>query len=153
MHFEIREYNKPDWPEIVRLFKAAKQDELKGAVDADQIVGLEDDKVLLKSFRESNIFVAANGHEIIGCVGNNEDLISFLFVDPRHYRKGIASALLKFILSRCKNPWLLTAKTNAPAISLYKSFGFSIVDEFSGNYNNVKRVKVLKLVHGNEYGV
>lgn len=143
---KIREYNTQDWPEILLLFSAAKRDELKGAVDPNQIVGLEDDKVLLNSFHESNIFVAENSQGIIGCVGNKENLISFLFVDPRYYRKGIASGMLKFILAKCKNPWLITAKNNTPAISLYKSFGFSIVEEFTGNYNDIKRVQVLKLV-------
>ena len=146
MQFEIRKYNTQDWSEIVRLFNAAKPDELKGSVEADQIVGLEHDYVLLNSFRESNIFVAEINQEIIGYVGNHGNLISFLFVDPRYYRKGIGSELLRFIMPYAgKDAWLLTAKSNVPAISLYKSFGFSIVDEFLGNYNDIKRVKVLRL--------
>jgi len=52
--------------------------------------------------------------------------IDSLVVDPSHFRQGLASALLKHLLTQEK--WFTaeveTASGNVPAIALYRRFGF-----------------------------
>lgn len=143
---KIRRYKQTDWPIIVDIFNRAKPDELNGSVAPEDIVGLQDDKILYDSFKKSNIYILEDSDKILGYAGNQGNLISFLFVDPEYYGHGFATTLLEYLLPIIgKKAWLFVAKTNTPAINLYKKFGFSIVEEFTGKYNGKIEVSVLRL--------
>ena len=143
---EIRKYYTSDFQSIIDRFNRAKPDELEGSVKPKDIVGFQEDKVLMESFKKSTIYVIEDSDKVIGYVGNQENLISFLFVDPEYYSKGIGTILLNHILPIIgEKAWLFVAKTNSRAINLYKKFGFSIVEEFTGKYNGKIEVTVLRL--------
>lgn len=145
MKINIREYKEDDWGKVLEIFNEGKRYELKGSVDVQEIIPLNKDNVLLKSFYESTIIVAENDNDILGFAGYNEELVSFLFVDSKYYKKKIGSTLLENILSKTgKKAWLLVAKTNISAQKLYKKYKFQIVESFIGNYNGNK-VEVLRL--------
>jgi ribosomal protein S18 acetylase RimI-like enzyme len=142
----IRPYTQNDWEDIKTIFNRAKPDELGGAVNPKQIVPLEKDPALFDSFKKSTLFVKEVNNQIIGYVGNNGNLISFLFVDPAYYGCGYGSELLKYILSQVgKEAWLIVAKTNIRALHLYAKYGFSTAEEFQGMYAGVIPVNVLRL--------
>lgn len=66
--------------------------------------------------------------ELAGCIALQEkgDTIGIcrLFVHPGHFRKGIASKLLNFILTKEKRFTVSTGAANSPAIKLYEKAGF-----------------------------
>ena len=47
-----------------------------------------------------------------------------LMVDPNHIRKGIAQALISFILQKNKTVIVATPQQNTPAVNLYLKMGF-----------------------------
>jgi ribosomal protein S18 acetylase RimI-like enzyme len=58
----------------------------------------------------------------------------------------VATTVLEFVLPLIGNEaWLLVLKTNLPAINLYQTFGFKVVEEFIGKYNRKIEVVVLRL--------
>ncbi|MEM6840911.1 MAG: GNAT family N-acetyltransferase [Bacteroidota bacterium] len=143
---KIKVYDQHDWNSVVDIFNRAKPDEFKGSVDKDDIIPLEKDEDILRLFHSSNIYVAEQNNEIIGFTGYKRYLISFLFVNPDHYRRKVATKLLDHILPLIGNKaWLLVVNTNLPAIKLYNKFGFTIAEEFPGKYNQNIDVTVLRL--------
>lgn len=143
---KIRVYERHDWNSVVDIFNKAKPDEFKGSVDKDDLVPLEKDEDILRLFHSSNIYVAEQNNEIIGFAGYKKYLISFLFVNPDHYRQKVATKLLDYILPSIGNKaWLLVVNTNLSAIELYNKFGFTIAEEFLGKYNRNINVTVLRL--------
>lgn len=66
-------------------------------------------------------------------VSNNDNIthIQSLVVHPDFFRRGIASQLIEFVFNRYDNPTFTveTGAANAPAITLYESFGFKKVKQ------------------------
>jgi ribosomal protein S18 acetylase RimI-like enzyme len=142
----IRAYQQNDWDSVTDIFSRAKPDEFKGSVQIDDIIPLEKDEDILKSFHQSVIFVAAQDNRLIGFTGYNKNLITFLFTDPAYYRQRVATGLLEYILPLIGNKaWLLVLKTNLPALKLYENVGFHVVEAFSGKYNRRIEVEILRL--------
>lgn len=76
------------------------------------------------------------GEELAGAISftndNNELTICRMVVDPNHFRKGIAQALLKFIEKEHPDLTMMkvsTGKDNAPAKSFYLKNGFILVGD------------------------
>jgi len=132
----IRAYKPADWDKICRIFDRAKPDEMRGSCDLSAIMPLNEDKNLIQLFINSKIIVAALDEELVGFAGFSGDLISWLFVDPAHYRQGIGTKLLDTVLSYVgEKAYLNVANYNEPAKNLYFSRGFCIVNEYHGLYN------------------
>jgi len=72
----------------------------------------------------------------------NCTLIRSLVVDPQFFRKGIASHLLNFTLSKFDSKLFVveTGLNNFPAIKLYEKFGFSMVSDWDTDHG-VRKVK------------
>lgn len=148
----IRLYKSTDWKAICSIFSEAKPDEFRGIVSREHIIPLDQDEVILNSFRSSEIYVAEKENNIVGFTGYNKQLISFLFIDPNYYRQNIATRLLEHILPLVGNKaWLLVSKTNLPAINLYLKFGFTVAEEFKGKYNDSIEVTVLRLLRTTDF--
>lgn len=77
---------------------------------------------------------AWSGRQLVGALSIGADdepdqiCIQTLVVHPNHQRQGVASALMREVLSRAEGLVLAvaTGAANAPALALYGSFGFSI---------------------------
>ncbi|MTI56277.1 GNAT family N-acetyltransferase [Geosporobacter ferrireducens] len=144
--YTLRKYREEDWEVILNIFLRAKPDEMRGSCGIEDIVPLDKDENLLRSFRNSTIIIAEHEGKVVGYVGyESNSLISFLFVDPSYYQKGIGTELLTRILSEVgEKAWLLVAKNNIAATKLYFEHGFRTVEEFIGKYNGID-VSVLRL--------
>jgi ribosomal protein S18 acetylase RimI-like enzyme len=126
----IREYQEPDWSEVCRVFDLSKPYELATAGLGESFVPLRDDSKRIAAFAKSAVFVWVENGKLRGFVGYDGSYISWFFVDPTAFRKGIARALLRHMLSRMEEePWLWAMKNNRAAVSLYESEGFKIVEE------------------------
>jgi ribosomal protein S18 acetylase RimI-like enzyme len=83
---------------------------------------------------------------VIGFAGYQENYISWMFVHPRHRRKGVAIALIREMLPRLGRPVTLNVgKNNIPARRLYEQLGFVVEKDFIGQWDNGEAVAVLTL--------
>jgi GNAT superfamily N-acetyltransferase len=80
---------------------------------------------------EEEIWVCCEGQELVGVVGlehgAEEMVIARLFVAPPWFRRGIGSALVEHALARAdgRRVRVGTGAKNAPALALYRRFGFA----------------------------
>ena len=122
---EIREYTEYREEEILRLYTAVGWTAYTDNPDT-----------LEQGFRHSLLTLAAyEGDELIGLIravgdGSTIVFIQDLLVDPAHQRQGIATALVRAVLSRYPEVRQVELVTdNTPkTIAFYKSLGFT---EFS----------------------
>ncbi|MBT8234261.1 MAG: GNAT family N-acetyltransferase [Saprospiraceae bacterium] len=73
--------------------------------------------------------------------------INSLVVDPQHFRKGIASSLLKFTLESFESNLFMveTGVDNDPASQLYRKFDFVVVKQWDTDHG-VRKVRFEKKI-------
>lgn len=131
----IREFSDKDYPRVLEIYAHSKLDELRFEKEIFTLLPLEEDEERLASLKESEIYVYDDG-QVLGYGAIFESEIRALFVCPTARGKGIARAILEFLLSQLGDKAnLYVAKTNIPAKKLYESYGFTVCDEFLTNYN------------------
>lgn len=141
----IRVYDQNDFRKIISIYNSSKLDELKYELTTFELLPLEQDAQRYSNLMESKIYVCEVHKQVVayGAYLNNE--IRALFVHPGARRKGVGKTLFKFLLSQISGPvTLCVARTNKPAIKLYKSFNFSVSSDFMATYNGTP-VKALKM--------
>lgn len=130
----IRDYSPADWPAVCSVHDRARPDELAGSCDPRAFTPLADDQEDGPSFQRSQKFVAAIGGEIVGFVGIDGTYLSWLYVDPTYYRRGIGRALLRFAVSIIgPHAWTVVLAENVRARRLYESEGFVVVRTSQGS--------------------
>lgn len=133
----IRAFIDKDYPRLLEIYSKSKLDELRFEKREFQLLPLEDDGTRLSGLKESRIFVFDDGN-ILGYGAIFKSEIRALFVCPSARGKGIGKQILEFLLSQIKGKAnLFVAKTNLPAKTLYKSYGFEVSNEFLTEYNGV----------------
>ena len=131
----LRAYCSDDWTAVCEIYNLSKPEELLGVVDAGSILPLEADSDMQALFRGSQILVAEISHRIAGFSGSRDSLITWLFVHPAFRRKGVATALVREMLTRLHQPVTLNVMmSNTPARTLYERIGFKVEREFQGNF-------------------
>ncbi|TLD72538.1 GNAT family N-acetyltransferase [Phragmitibacter flavus] len=132
--FAIRDYHPADWFAVCSVHDRARPDELSGSCDPRAFIPLADDQEDAPSFQRSKKFVATWGDEIVGFVGIDGAYLSWLYVDPSYYRRGIGRALLRFAVNLIgPYAWTVVLADNFRARSLYESEGFVIVRTSQGS--------------------
>ena len=129
----IRNYKDSDWNQVCEIYDLSKPDEMGDLVNSNLIAPLARDDRMLCYFKESKIWVDENKNQIRGFIGLKGDVISWLFVHPKHRRQGIAKKLLTKLIEECNHTLKLNVtKNNLAALSLYLNFGFDVYEEFEG---------------------
>lgn len=88
-----------------------------------------------------------NDKELMGILtitdaeGNDGKCIDLLVVDGKYRRHGLATRMLNYATNDLGANWLIVKKDNAPAIKLYKKYGFKSVGEFKGKTGSVIRME------------
>ena len=106
----------------------------------------------LSSYKESNNdFFGFYDHDRLTAVieMKNEEFsmhIQSLVVDPEYFRRGIARALIIFIIEKfdTRKFTVETGKNNSPARSLYEGFGFKLVKTYLAE-ENIEKVRYQKV--------
>jgi len=130
----IRDYSPADWAAVCAVHDRARPDELLGSCDPRAFVPLADDVEDGPSFERSQKFVATRGDETVGFVGIDGTYLSWLYVNPSHYRHGIGRALLRFAVGVIgPHAWTVVLAENVRARRLYESEGFVIVRTSRGS--------------------
>ena len=134
----IREFTQDDLPQIFEIYSNSKLDELRFEEKEFFLLPLEQDQKRLPALLESDIYVFDEGHCIQGYGAVYGDEIRALFVSPEFRGKRIGRTLLEFLLSNISSQVVLNvAQSNYPAIDLYSSYGFIVIDTFKTTYNQV----------------
>ena len=135
MTVEIRPYEARDWDDICRIHDAARIDELRGAGLLEAYLdlaatyeneGLFDDEVWVA---EHDGRVAGF---IAGSVSDEGGEITWIYVDPGLYRRGIGRALVAHFVSLSGGPVELEVLEGNAARDFYEALGFVLEGTTTG---------------------
>lgn len=133
MDIAIREYADDDWGAICRVHDRARPDELAGSCDPRAFVPLAEDATA-DDLARSRKWVACAGERVVGFVGDDGDYLSWLYVDPAYYGRGIGRRLLRRALAAAgPRAWTIALAGNARARALYESEGFVLARTFESD--------------------
>jgi ribosomal protein S18 acetylase RimI-like enzyme len=132
---QLRTYHPDDWDAIAVIHDRARLDELRSSVSVDAFLSLaatfENEGLF-----EGEVWVACEGETVVGFIAFAEDEVTWLYVSPDHYRRGIGKKLLRQAIHRCGN--IVTTSVlsgNEVALQLYLSEGFKIIETKTGQLN------------------
>jgi ribosomal protein S18 acetylase RimI-like enzyme len=123
----IRPYELRDWDDISRIHDAARLDELRGAGLLEAYLGLADTYENEGLFDDEVWVAESEGRVagfIAGSVGDEGGEITWIYVDPSLYRRGIGRALVEHFLARVRGPVELEVLDGNAARDFYESLGF-----------------------------
>ncbi|MEM9264078.1 MAG: GNAT family N-acetyltransferase [Cyanobacteria bacterium P01_F01_bin.13] len=130
----LRAYCNEDWPAICAIHDRARPYELDGSCDTQAFVSLAVEQEDIENFQRSEKFVACLGETVVGFVGVDDSLISWLYVDPAHFGQGIGRELLQLSLELTgPQAWTVVLAENTIARKLYESEGFQVIHTFDGS--------------------
>jgi GNAT superfamily N-acetyltransferase len=143
----IRPYTNDDWPRVCEIHDAARRDELSAAGLADAFLTLAE-TAEIEGFFDYRLLVAEIAGEVQGFAAFSDSELSWLYVEPGSYRKGIGSALVQAALRATGAP--LTVEVldgNEAALAVYRKAGFVAVGHASGRMpgNETYAVSVTEL--------
>jgi ribosomal protein S18 acetylase RimI-like enzyme len=128
----IRSYSPADWNRLCEIHDAARKHELEVSGLMEAFLSLEQTAESEGLF-EAEILVAEERGEVQGFAAYTKDELTWLYVDPRCYRRGIGRHLVRAVIKASPNPLSLDVLVgNEAALSLYRSEGFSIIKQVSG---------------------
>lgn len=137
----LRPYAEPDWEAIASIHDRARLDELRSSVGVEAFLSLAETAEGEGLF-EGEVWVAvtAGGEQVVGFVAFAADELTWLYVEPLWYRRGVGRSLLRLAIDRC-GPVLETSVLcgNDAALKLYVDEGFEIVETKQGVLNGNER--------------
>ena len=95
----IREYTEDDQGAICRVRDRARPDELPSSRDSVAFAPLAEDHEV-EDIHRSEKFVTQDGELVVGFVVVDGDYLSYPYVDPEYYGRGIDRRLLRLDLGR-----------------------------------------------------
>lgn len=135
----IRPYTDADIQAIFDVYASSKLDELRYESEEFTLLPLQKDIRRLTRLKAADILVAIKGAikgDVIGYGATIGTEIRALYVHPKARRTGAGKKLLEHLLQQINAPAkLCVAKSNVPAKSLYKTYGFLETGEFRSSYN------------------
>ena len=128
----IRAYRNDDWAAIARIHDAARLDELRGSAGVEAFLTLAETAEGEGLF-DGAVWVAEEPSGIAGFVALHDDEVTWLYVDPARYRRGIGRALLRHAVAAAGRRVEVTVLDGNPgALALYRSEGFVVVETRTG---------------------
>lgn len=130
---KVRPYSEGDWEAIASIHDAARLDELRGSVGVEAFLTLAqtaDEEGLF----DGQLWVAEVDGIVAGFVALDDDEVTWLYVDPQRYRRGVGRALLRHALAAAGPRVEVTVLDGNPAaLRLYLSEGFGITETRTGS--------------------
>lgn len=132
---KLRPYKETDKDSIIDIYTLSKMDELINEQDIFEFLPLVKDKTRYKKLFESDIFVYEE-EAVVGYCAYHLNEIRALYTSPTYRGRGIGKYMFEYMLGAIKGePYLFVARSNDKAKTIYKNYGFVIVDEFQTKYN------------------
>ncbi|TDC65980.1 N-acetyltransferase [Micromonospora sp. KC207] len=133
VEIKIRPYSDDDWDAIARIHDAARLDELRGSVGVEAFLTLAQTAEGEGLF-DGQLWVAEDDGTVTGFVALDDDEVTWLYVDPQHYRQGVGRALLRHALAAAGPRVEVTVLDgNLAGMGLYLSEGFTITETRTGS--------------------
>lgn len=131
-NFQIRPYRKADWPHLCAIHDSARRDELSASGYVAAFLTLEQ-TAQNEGLFDDELDVVEVGSAIRGFVAWSENEITWLYIDPHYYRRGIGRLLVRHVIDNAGPELSVEAlEGNEAAIALYLSEGFSVSHRVSG---------------------
>ncbi len=129
---KIRPYIPTDWSRLSAIHDAARLDELRLSAGEAAFLTLEQTAINEGLF-SAQLDVAEIDDLIEGFVAYSDEELTWLYVNPSCYRRGVGRALLRHAVAH-GGPVIRAEvlEGNEPALSLYLSEGFRIVERVEG---------------------
>lgn len=132
MSITVRAYEASDWDAVARIHDAARLDELGASVGVEAFLDLATTYESEGLF-DGDVWVAELDGEVAGFIAFSDDEVTWTYVDPAAYRRGVGRALLRHVLARATAPVELTVLDgNDAARTLYESEGFALQQTRTG---------------------
>ncbi|MEO0375886.1 MAG: GNAT family N-acetyltransferase [Cyanobacteria bacterium P01_A01_bin.17] len=129
---EIRKYIPTDWPRLCKIHDAARLDELRLSVGEAAFLTLEQ-TAKNEGLFDSSVVVAEASGCVEGFAAFSQDELTWLYVNPLVYRRGIGRGLLRYAIEHAGDRFAVEVlEGNEPALKLYLSEGFSITKKSNG---------------------
>lgn len=128
----LRPYRAADWQRLCAIHDRARLDELRAGGLTDAFLTLEQ-AAENEGLFDGEVIVAEDGGQLLGFVAFSDDELTWLYVDPAAYRRGIGRTLLRHALAARGGE--LTAEVlvgNEPALQLYLAEGFKMIKRVDG---------------------
>ncbi|MFE7846203.1 GNAT family N-acetyltransferase [Microbacterium sp. NPDC057407] len=123
MTIVVRPYEASDWDDISRIHDAARWDELRGAGLVDAYLSLAETYENEGLF-DDDVWVAELDRRVAGFLAGSADEITWAYVDPALYRRGVGRALVEHVLARATGPVELEVLEGNSARAFYEAVGF-----------------------------
>jgi ribosomal protein S18 acetylase RimI-like enzyme len=128
----VRPYSDADWDAIARIHDAARLDELRNSAGVEAFLTLAETAEPEGLF-DGSLWVAEVDDTVAGFVAVDDDEVTWLYVDPRRYRRGVGRALLRHALATAGPVVEVTVLDGNPAaLALYLSEGFTVTETRTG---------------------
>ena len=128
----IRVYQPIDWSRLCEIHNASRLNELSLTVGAEAFLTLEQ-TANSEGLFDNKLFVAEVNGIVQGFVAYSDEELTWLYVDPQFYRKGIGRSLVRHAIADSASTISLELlKGNTPALKLYLSEGFRVVKRIEG---------------------
>jgi len=128
----IRPYTSADWPRLCHIHDAARLDELRLTVGTDAFLTLEQTAEHEGLF-DDKLTVAEVQGVVQGFIAYSDTELTWLYVHPQFYQKGIGRALVRHAIANSTSAIELEVlEGNVPALKLYLSEGFKIIQRIEG---------------------
>lgn len=128
----LRPYAPADWNRLCEIHDAARRHELSAAGLSDAFLTLEQ-TAQTEGLFDGQLIVAEVDGEVRGFAAFNDGELTWLYVDPSTYRRGIGRALLRHVIAA--SPGEVTTEVlvgNEVALALYLAEGFVILKRSDG---------------------
>ncbi|WP_205791332.1 GNAT family N-acetyltransferase [Microbacterium sulfonylureivorans] len=131
MSIVIRPYESRDWGDICRIHDAARLDELGGAGLLEAYLDLAATYENEGLF-DDEVWVAEVDGRVAGFIAGSRDEITWAYVDPGLYRRGVGRALVEHMLSLATGPVELEVLDGNSARAFYEALGFVLETTTTG---------------------
>ena len=128
----IRPYTPADWAQLCAIHDAARKDELRAGGLLDAFLTLEQ-AAPNEGLFDGQVLVYEAEDGVSGFVAYADNELTWLYVHPSAYRRGIGRALLRRAIDACAgNISTEVLLGNEAALRLYLSEGFRILKRVDG---------------------
>ncbi|HXH80986.1 GNAT family N-acetyltransferase [Nocardioides sp.] len=132
MNITIRAYAQSDWNAVARIHDSARLDELRASVGVEAFLDLAATYESEGLF-DGDVWVAELDGDVVGFIAFDDNEVTWTYVHPVAYRRGVGRALLRHVLDRATEPVELTVLDgNDAARGLYESEGFQLEETRTG---------------------
>ena len=129
---KIRLYQATDWSRLCEIHDAARLDELRLTLGTDPFLTLAQTAKNERLF-DYTLVVAESDRQVQGFAAYSADELAWLYVHPLFYRQGVGRALVRHALKAAGSGIEIELlEGNEPALRLYLSEGFSVVERIEG---------------------